>query len=156
MMWVARQCIYYWCGMVRPNHIVWKMKPASDCVWRNTVEAGINEQFSHIDVALVSPYIRAQQTLDALRTQVMTNRVITLVISFLLAIRQLFTIMWMHSCWKSTRKVFCWFVICQLWVFWRIIFVSLNTVRCLWHQQSCILIMKLTKSRCENRKLSHA
>ena len=37
----------------------------------------LNEQFSHIDVALVSPYIRAQQTLDALRTQVSVDRVIT-------------------------------------------------------------------------------
>lgn len=37
----------------------------------------LNEQFSQVDVALVSPYIRAQQTLDALRTQVSVDKVIT-------------------------------------------------------------------------------
>lgn len=42
-------------------------------------KAGIwlNEKFREIDVALVSPYIRAQQTLDALRTQVSVKQVIS-------------------------------------------------------------------------------
>ena len=42
-------------------------------------QAGVwlNEQFSHVDVALVSPFVRAQQTLDALSTQVSVDRVIT-------------------------------------------------------------------------------
>lgn len=42
-------------------------------------QAGVwlNEQFSHVDVALVSPYVRAQQTLDALSSKVSVDQVIT-------------------------------------------------------------------------------
>jgi len=42
-------------------------------------QAGVwlNEQFSCVDVALVSPYVRAQQTLEALSTQVSVEQVIT-------------------------------------------------------------------------------